>query len=61
MTLLWNPDQEGDVPGGQWLTIQLPIEGMQVQSLIRELKIPHAVGQLRFKAAKNKWIICDSL
>ena len=30
----------------QWLRIHLPMQEAQVQSLVRELKIPHVVEQL---------------
>ena len=30
----------------QWLGIHLPVQGMQVQSLVRELRSQHSVGQL---------------
>ena len=37
-----------DFPGGQWLRTCLAVQGTWVQSLVKETKVPHAMGDLRF-------------
>ena len=37
----------------QWLRVCLPLQGTQARSLVRQLKIPHAPGQLSPHAARK--------
>ena len=43
----------------QWLRIRLPVQGMRVQSLGGELKMPHATGQLSFNFTAAVTICSD--
>ena len=38
----------------QWLRIRLPMQGMRVQSLVRELRSHHAAGQLSSRATTRE-------
>ena len=44
----WSPGSESVF---QWLRVCLPMQGTWVQSLARELRFPHALGQLSLQAA----------
>ena len=45
----------------QWLRIRLPVQGMRVQSLGEELKMPHAIGQLSLCATTREACVLQLL
>ena len=43
----------------QWLRIHLAVQGMHVQTLVRETKIPHAMEQLSLSATTRESVSCN--
>ena len=54
MSLTVKRIQPGDFPGDQWLRLLLPVQGLQVRSLVGELRSYMSPGKKKKKKKKKK-------